>query len=367
MSKLPSAFKKWTQGLAAAAQEAVSGASAPMTRKSSCPRSALFVPCSNAKALAKSLSLNCDAYIFDLEDSVSPNNKVSAREALFDFLRDDAKLQKLADRRVVVRINSPRLCPQWGFPDLDVLAPLGTKIDAIAIPKVTVDDYDIIKNNIFPGTKLWAFFETPLSVAQAKEICASHAYDVAAMGLNDLSADLCLPLTVKKEEEAIKERIGRLPLYYAMSCVINAARAYKVDVLDGVFNDTVNSQGFIREAVEAKLLGFDGKTLIHPTQIPLTHNVWCPTEAEATWASKVVRAIDASAGGVAVVDGRIVEELHARTARTMITRYELAKEEERVEQQKREEKKNKDQKDLAGDGLPKGFQAAPSQATSQVK
>lgn len=320
------------------------------------PRSALFVPCSHERAMHKIPKIPADTFILDLEDAVPPRQKLEARERMVEILKSGA----LDGRRLVVRINSVRATPQWGFADLDACGIVAEKLYAIAVPKVSPLDFELMRPHLHPEQRLWAFFETPRSILQAEEICESNHYEIGVMGTNDLAAELQLPMLPpakpKTESEqattstdsasSVSKRFGLLA---SLSHVVNCCRAHNMGVLDGVFNDPTDRGGLGQECSEGKLLGFDGKTLIHPDQLATCHSVYDPSAFEVEWAETIVKAMsDAppeSQGGVIVVEGRIVEELHVRRARSILVRAgqsrllrELA------------EKLAQDQRDAHGDG-----------------
>lgn len=164
------------------------------------------------------------------------------------------------------------------------------------------------------GVGMWCLIETPLGVLNAADIAevGAEAFGLQALGVgtNDLSKELRCGAVP-----------GRAPLLHALSTVVTAARAFGVSVLDGVYNNTRDTEGFLAEAQQARALGFDGKTLIHPGTVPLAHAAFAPTEAEVQWAQRVIDAVAAAASagdGVTTVDGQLVEELHAEQARGVL-------------------------------------------------
>jgi citrate lyase subunit beta/citryl-CoA lyase len=275
-------------------------------------RSVLYMPGSNARALEKARELSCDAVIFDLEDAVAPDAKAKARELIV------AALQKggFGRREVLVRING--LDTGWWQDDLAVAA---AGPDAVLVPKVSTPEQlrEVAKHLV--GVKaetrvrLWAMMETPLAMLNARDIAAA-ALDPETrlsgfvMGTNDLAKDT-------------RARIlpGRAPMLpWLMNCVA-AARAYGLDILDGVYNDIADTQGFAAECTQARDLGFDGKTLIHPQQIAPCNAAFSPSEDEVTWSRKIIAAFELPENkgrGVIQVDGRMVEILHADMARRTV-------------------------------------------------
>jgi citrate lyase subunit beta/citryl-CoA lyase len=276
-------------------------------------RSVLYMPGSNARALEKAKTLAADALILDLEDSVAPEEKRTARGQVAAAVKAGGYFP----REVVVRINA--LDTMWGADDIVAAAAAGP--DAILVPKVSAPEDLIVVGRFLAelgapaGLKIWAMIETPLSVLQAREIAAAARDPVTrltvfVLGTNDLA----------KETRA---RIvpGRLPMQGFLSIAVLSARAYGIDVIDGVFNDLDDAQGFARECAEARDLGFDGKTLIHPKQIEPCNAVFSPSEAEIVQAKKIVAAFEAPENrdkGVISLDGRMVERLHAEIARRTV-------------------------------------------------
>jgi citrate lyase subunit beta/citryl-CoA lyase len=278
-------------------------------------RSALYMPASNARALEKARTLPADAIILDLEDAVAPESKISAREQAVAAVK--AKVFGL--REVIIRVNA--LDTPWSVDDLAAAAAAGP--DAILVPKVSsTEDLQLISKRISGESSplaVWAMIETPTAILNIAAI-ATAAKDpktrlaVFVLGTNDIA----------KETRA---RIvpGRLPMLVSLSSVILAARANGIDVLDGVFNDINDQVGFRRECEEGRDLGFDGKTLIHPSQIELCNAIYSPAEAEVAQAKRIVAAFgqpENKGKGVITVDGRMVELLHAEIARRTVALHD---------------------------------------------
>jgi citrate lyase subunit beta / citryl-CoA lyase len=275
-------------------------------------RSVLYMPGSNARALEKARELPCDAVIFDLEDAVAPDAKAKARELIVAALQ----MGGFGRREVLVRING--LDTGWWLDDLAVAA---AGPDAVLVPKVSTPEQlrEVAKHLV--GVKaetrvrLWAMMETPLAMLNARDIAAA-ALDPDTrlagfvMGTNDLAKDT-------------RARIlpGRAPMLpWLMNCVA-AARAYGLDILDGVYNDIGNAEGFAAECAQARDLGFDGKTLIHPQQIGPCNAAFSPSQDDVAWARKIIAAFELPENkgkGVIQVDGRMVEILHAEMARRTV-------------------------------------------------
>jgi citrate lyase subunit beta/citryl-CoA lyase len=276
-------------------------------------RSVLYMPGSNARAIEKARTLAADALILDLEDAVAPDAKPIARGQVCDAVRAGG----FGRREVFVRINAPDT--PWGTEDLT--AAVAAAPDAILLPKVsTPEDLAAIGARLgalgaAEKIRIWAMMETPLAILNAKEIAAAAREPSTrlagfVMGTNDLAKDT-----------RAKILPGRAPMLpWVMTCVA-AARAHGLDIVDGVFNDIGDQQGFARECAEARDLGFDGKTLIHPSQIEPCNAAFSPTADEVESARKIIAAFDLpenSDKGVVRIDGRMVERLHADMARRTV-------------------------------------------------
>ena len=275
-------------------------------------RSMLYMPGSNARAIEKARELPADGVILDLEDAVAPDAKAQAREMVVQALQKGG----FGGREVLVRING--LDTAWWRDDLAVAA---AGPDALLLPKVSTPEQlrELARHFVGVGAeariRVWAMMETPLAMLNAREIAAA-ALDPATrlagfvMGTNDLA----------KETRA---RIvpGRAPMLpWLMACVA-AARAYGLAILDGVYNELGDLEGFSAECRQARDLGFDGKTLIHPQQIAPCNAAFSPAPEEVAWARKIIAAFDRpeNAGkGVIQIEGRMVERLHAEMARQVV-------------------------------------------------
>ncbi len=275
-------------------------------------RSVLYVPGSNEKALKKSSKLEVDALIYDLEDSVAPNAKESARDSLIKII--NSRVNK--DKEQVIRINS--LGTDLGRDDLKVLDHCTP--DAILIPKInSADDVieceKLIKNK---DIKIWVMMETALSIVNAYEIAkSSKILKCFVMGTNDLSTEL-----------GIEEDLKRTALQTSFEKCMMASKAYKISILDGVFNDIKDSDGFEQECVYSHGLGFDGKTLIHPSQIGICNKIFTPTPDQLEKARNIVNAFEKARKkdpevGVIVFEGSQIEELHVAHARRILEAEKL--------------------------------------------
>jgi citrate lyase subunit beta / citryl-CoA lyase len=275
-------------------------------------RSVLYMPGSNPRALEKARELPADVLILDLEDSVAPDAKAQGRENILKALKTG-----FGDREVMVRING--LDTRWWVEDLDSI--IGGRPDAVLVPKISdphqLEDLAarLVDMGTDPRVRVWAMMETPLAMINAGQIAAA-ALDSETrlagfvMGTNDLAKDTRARLTP-----------GRAPMLpWLMTCVA-AARAYGLDILDGVYNDLGNADGFIEECKQARDLGFDGKTLIHPRQIEPCNDAFSPSAEEVEVARKMIAAFDLPENkdkGVIQLDGRMVERLHAEMGRRTV-------------------------------------------------
>ena len=269
-------------------------------------RSALYMPASNARAIAKARSLDCDVVVLDLEDAVAPDLKVTARDQALAAIREGG----FGRRELVVRINS--LDTPWGAADLAALAEASpdTRPDAVLAPKVSsVAEIEAYAARLPEGLPLWIMIETAISLFRLEEMAATagtgpHAGFV--LGTNDLAAEM-----------GVQTDALRAPFVGAMGLAVAAARAHGLIILDGVFNDIEDAGGLEAQARQALEFGFDGKTLIHPSQIAPCHAVFTPDAAAVKAAQAVVDAFEdpENAGKGAIrLNGRMVERLHLRQA-----------------------------------------------------
>lgn len=267
-------------------------------------RSALYIPGSKERALEKAQTLATDAIIFDLEDAVAPDEKTAARELLVKTLAE----ADFGKRARIVRVNG--LDTEWGADD--VAAFVGAKIDALLIPKVsTPEDLDAVAD-LIPDTPLWAMMETALGMLNATAIAAHPRLAGMVMGTNDMAKEL-----------NSRFRADRLPMQAGLGLCLLAAKAHNLTILDGVYNAFKDDDGLRAECDMGRDMGFDGKTLIHPAQLDIANIAFAPSEAEITLAQRQIDAFNAAkaAGqGVAVVDGKIVENLHIVTAEATLAK-----------------------------------------------
>ena len=266
-------------------------------------RSALYIPGSNDRALDKARNLPVDVILFDLEDAVAPDAKIAARDTLFAALAGGG----YGPRQRIVRING--LDTQWGRADAAAVAAMDC--DAILLPKVnSTADVDALAA-LVPDLPIWAMMETPQSVLNAAQIAAHPRMAGFVMGTNDLAKDM--------------GSRGRPALMMALQMCLLAAKAAGIVALDGVYNAFQDDDGLRAECAEGRDLGFDGKTLIHPAQIAIANAAFGPTTDEIALAHRQIAAFAEAAAqgqGVAVVDGKIVENLHIVTAKATLAKAE---------------------------------------------
>lgn len=272
-------------------------------------RSVLYIPGSKLRAIEKAMGLATDAIIFDLEDAVTPDEKLTARDLLAEGLRD----WNFGKRSRIVRINA--LDTEWGRADavaISVAIAAGAKIDGVLIPKVNGPaDLDAVAA-LIPGADLWAMMETTKAMLNAPAIAAHPRLNGMVMGTNDLAREL-----------GSRYRTDRLALQAGLGLCLLAAKAYERVIIDGVFNAFKDEDGLRSECKQGRDMGFDGKTLIHPAQLEVANRVFAPTELELEMAHRQIEAFGAAkaAGqGVAVVDGKIVENLHIVMAEALLAK-----------------------------------------------
>ncbi len=268
-------------------------------------RSVLYIPGSRERALEKATGLAADAIIFDLEDAVAPDEKVPARDLLGRVL----SAQDYGHRARIVRING--FDTEWGRADAEAFAQ-HPDVDAILVPKVSrAADLDAVA--AVTGAKpLWAMMETAMGMLNAPEIAAHPRLEGMVMGTNDLAKEL-----------GSRFRADRLPMQAGLGLCLLAARAHGRVIIDGVYNAFKDDEGLRAECAQGRDMGFDGKTLIHPAQLEIANSGFAPSEAEVDLARRQIAAFDsatAAGQGVAVVDGKIVENLHIVTAKAILAR-----------------------------------------------
>lgn len=268
-------------------------------------RSVLYIPGSKERALEKAKTLPVDAIIFDLEDAVAIDEKDNARHILAAALQAGG----FGGRAQIVRINA--LDTAWGARDVEVIAPVGPQ--AILLPKVN-SAADIAALSALldahpacADTKIWAMMETPLGILNALEIALAPRMGGFILGTNDLAKDL-----------NTRFRADREPLLTSLQMCLLAARATGIICVDGVYNAFKDADGLATECAQGRDMGMDGKTLIHPAQVDVCNAAFSPSDTEIDLAERQIAAFEAAEAeglGVAVVDGKIVENLHVETAR----------------------------------------------------
>ncbi|MGP8296573.1 HpcH/HpaI aldolase/citrate lyase family protein [Streptomyces inhibens] len=272
-------------------------------------RSVLYMPGANERALEKAKSLPADALILDLEDAVAPDAKADARKRVAAA----AASGEYGHREVTIRVNGPGTA--WHADDLRAAAEAGP--DAVVVPKV--DSAETVREieraleaaGAPDRTAIWAMVETPRAMLDARAVAgASERLTVLVMGTNDLAKEL--------HAEHVP---GRAPLLTGLSLALLAARETGKVILDGVYNDVQDLEGFEAECVQGRQFGFDGKTLIHPSQVAPCNRVFAPSEQQVERARKIIDAFDEATRegrGVVTVDGRMIENLHVEDARRIL-------------------------------------------------
>jgi citrate lyase subunit beta/citryl-CoA lyase len=280
-----------------------------MTAKDRPRRSVLYMPGVNARALEKSRSLPADAVIFDLEDAVAPDAKLMARKQIIEAVAAGG----YGKREVLIRTNG--LNTPWGYDDLVAVAKAGA--DAVLLPKVESAEMvrqaeTVLESHGAPSDlAIWCMMETPRGMLHAEEIAeASPRLGGLVMGTSDLAKDLQAQHTAM-----------RLPLITALGLCLLAARAARIAILDGVFLDLNDDEGFVDSCRQGAELGFDGKTLIHPKQLAGANEVFAPSDEELRLSRRIIDAYaeaEAAGKGVVLVDGKLIEKLHVDHAKRVV-------------------------------------------------
>jgi len=267
-------------------------------------RSVLYIPASKERALDKARTLDCDAIIFDLEDAVTPDEKTSARETLARELTNGG----YGHRQRIVRINA--LDTDWGQDDARAVTQMDC--DAILLPKVDGPADAEALAKITGALPIWCMLETPRGVLNAPAIADHTSAQGFILGTNDLAKDI-----------GCATGGDRLPMMMALQTCLMAARAAGIVCVDGVYNAFKDDTGLKAECEQGRALGMDGKTLIHPAQLAIANRAFAPSPEQTDLARRQIEAFDAAVArgeGVAVVDGKIVENLHIETARATLAR-----------------------------------------------
>ena len=284
-------------------------------------RSVLYMPGSNERALEKAKTIAADALIFDLEDAVAPDAKPLACDQVAAAVKNGG----YGGREIVIRVNA--LETPWGTED--ILAACEAEPNAILVPKVVHPGDVISVAKILQGVhapdkiRLWAMMETPMAILNARTIAATAVYEenrlcCLVMGTNDLIKE--------SRARALHDRFAVVP-WLAMTLV--AARAYRLDIIDGVYNEFRDEMGLREECERGRTLGMDGKTLIHPSQVGPCNQIFSPTEEEVEWSRKIIEAFrrpENKQKGVIVVEGRMVERLHLGMAERTVSIAEQIRE-----------------------------------------
>lgn len=271
-------------------------------------RSVLYMPGSNTRALEKAKSLAADGLILDLEDATAPDAKEEARKNVV------AAAGQYGKREVLIRVNG--LNTPWGYEDIKAAA--GSKADGILLPKVESADAVRLTANIMDEAgapadmAIWCMMETPLGILHAEEIAnASPRMGGFVMGTSDLAKDLHAEHTPQ-----------RLPFVTSLGLCALAARAYGLALLDGVYLDLQDDDGFKASCDQGREFGFDGKTLIHPKTIGMANEAFAPSAAQVEWSRRIIDAHAEAAKegkGVVVVDGKLIENLHVENAKRLVS------------------------------------------------
>ncbi|KPK16125.1 MAG: malyl-CoA thiolesterase [Myxococcales bacterium SG8_38] len=272
-------------------------------------RSVLYMPGSNARALDKSRTLPSDGLIFDLEDAVAPDAKVTARNQVMQAY----EVGGYGEREILIRTNG--LNTPWGYDDLVAVASVGAS--AVLLPKVESAEMvrqaeSVLLSHGAPSDlAIWCMMETPRAMLHAEEIAdASPRLGGLVMGTSDLAKDLQAQHTAM-----------RLPLITSLGLCMLAARAARIAILDGVYLDLNDHEGFVDSCRQGAELGFDGKTLIHPKQIEAANEVFAPSDEEVELSRRIIEAYaaaEAEGRGVVVVDGKLIERLHVDHAERVV-------------------------------------------------
>lgn len=269
-------------------------------------RSVLYIPGSKERALEKAKTLPVDAIIFDLEDAVAVEEKVNARATLAAALAAGG----YGNRMRIVRING--LDTQWGTDDAQAVAAMDC--DAVLLPKVESAAQVQALATLVGDKPIWAMMETPRGMINAPQIAAHPQMQGFVMGTNDLAKEL-----------NTRFHADRLPMMPGLGLCLLAAKAEGIVIVDGVYNAFKDDEGLRAECEQGRDMGFDGKTLIHPAQVDIANAAFAPSEAEVDLARRQIAAFEeaeASGQGVAVVDGKIVENLHVATAKATLAKAE---------------------------------------------
>jgi len=272
-------------------------------------RSVLYMPAANERALEKAKTIAADAIIFDLEDAVAPDAKEAARVNAVAA----ASSGEYGNRELTIRCNG--LDTPWGVADLAAAATSGAS--AVVIPKVSdLDTLRQVSDHLDAGgapahMRIWAMVETPTAIFDVRALAAHPRVSVLVMGTNDLARELRSSLGAA----------GRHPLVPHLATALAAAREADKVILDGVYNDVKDLDGFRTECVQGFEMGFDGKTLIHPGQVDICNEVWAPSDDDVEHARGLIATFEAAVAegkGVVTYNGRMIENLHVANAQRVL-------------------------------------------------
>ena len=270
-------------------------------------RSVLYMPAANERALEKAKTIPADAIIFDLEDAVAPDAKPDARKRAAAAVLSG----EYGRRELTIRCNG--LDTEWGADDL--IAAAAARPAAVVVPKIdSVAQVEAVVGRLDASgahdVAVWPMIETPTAIFEVRRIAAHPRVAVLVMGTNDLAKELRAPIVP-----------GRHPLVPHLATALLAAREAGKVIVDGVFNDVKDAEGFAAECRQGMEMGFDGKTLIHPSQVEPANDTWAPSEEEIDHSRRVIAAFEeavADGRGVVTVDGRMIENLHVDNARRVL-------------------------------------------------
>jgi len=265
-------------------------------------RSVLYMPATNAKAVAKARTLACDVVVIDLEDAVAPEAKAAGRAAAVAAVREGG----FGPRSVVVRVNA--IDSPWGRDDCRALADVAP--DAVLVPKIDDAAGVAAYRSALGEVPIWAMVETMRAVLRIDDLASGAGLAALVVGTNDLA-----------KEMRARPGADRAPFQGFLAATVAAARAHGLAAIDGVYNGIEDATGFAAECAQGLAFGFDGKTLIHPSQIAACNEAFSPTAEEIAWAHVVVAAFEApeaADNGVIRVEGTMVERLHLDQARQVL-------------------------------------------------
>ena len=271
-------------------------------------RSVLYMPAANERALEKAKEIPADALIFDLEDAVSPESKEVARAQACAAVSS----AEYGNRELTIRCNG--LETPWGVDD--ILAAASAAPAAVVIPKVDGPEYlDRVSSLLDEGgapasTRIWAMVETPSGILEVDQIARHERMEVMVLGTNDMAKEL--RATITPDRQALLPHLAR--------CLVSVRAADK-GILDGVYNDIQDDTGFASVCLQGAQMGFDGKTLIHPSQVAPTNEIFAPSWDQLPFHRRVIEEFESGENdgrGVLTIDGKMIENLHVDEARRVL-------------------------------------------------